>query len=388
MQLGKKDVIYLDHNATTPLDPSVVKAMMPYLEGEFGNPSSPYSLGLRARVAVDKARKEVAHLIGCADHEITFTSGGSESNNAVLKGVIDFKNPKKFHIITSSVEHPAILNPASFLRELGVRVSVLPVDTFGRVDPDDIRKAIASDTTLISIMLANNETGTLQPIEEISRIAREYGVPIHTDAAQAVGKIPVDVRALGVDFLSIAGHKLYAPKGVGALYMKEGRTLTPLIHGAGQESGNRAGTENVILTVGLGAASKVARKGLKHHINTMRTLRDRLQALLFAGLSRLVLNGHPDERLPNTLYVSVPGIAGSQILEGLPNLLASTGAACHDRSVQLSHVLAAMGVSEEVGMGALRLTTGRDNRMEEIETAARMIIERVRALQKGREANT
>jgi len=232
-------------------------------------------------------------------------------------------------------------------------------------------------------MLANNETGTLQPITEISKIAREHDIPIHTDAAQAVGKIQVDVKALGVDFLSIAGHKLYAPKGVGALYMKEGRALTPLIHGASQEGGNRAGTENVSFTVGLGAASKVARKGLDDHINTMRTLRDRLQELLFDGLGRLVLNGHPVERLPNTLHVSVQGIAGGQILEGLPNLLASTGAACRDRSVQLSNVLAAMGVSEEVGMGALRLTTGRENRMDEIETAARMIIERIREMERG-----
>jgi cysteine desulfurase len=383
MKTGEKEVIYLDHNATTPLDPSAVKAMMPYLEGEFGNPSCSYSLGLRAKAAVDEARNEVALLIGCADHEITFTSGGSESNNAVLKGVIDFKNPGKFHIITSSVEHPAILNPALFLNELGVRVSVLPVDTFGRVDPDEVRKAITHDTTLISIMLANNETGTLQPIEEISRIAKEFGIPIHTDAAQAVGKIRINVNRLGVDFLSIAGHKLYAPKGVGALYMKKGRSLTPLIHGAGQEGGNRAGTENVILSVGLGAASKVARKGLDQNINTMRTLRDRLQELLVAGLTRSVLNGHPVERLPNTLNISVPGIAGAQILEGLPSLLASTGAACHDRSVKLSHVLSAMGVTEEVGMGALRLTTGRENTMIEIETAAQMIIERVRALEKG-----
>ena len=383
MQTQEKDVIYLDHNGTTPLDPSVVRAMMPYLEGEFGNPSSPYSLGLRAKAAVDEARKEVALLIGCADHEITFTSGGTESNNAVLKGVVDFRNPKKFHIITSGVEHPAILNPALFLSELGVRVSVLPVDRFGRVDPDNVRKAITPDTTLISIMLANNETGTLQPIEEISKIAKEHGIPVHTDAAQAVGKIPIDVNTLGVDFLSIAGHKLYAPKGVGALYMKKGRSLTPLIHGAGQEGGKRAGTENVILSVGLGAASTVARKGLDHHISTMRTLRDRLQELLLAGLKRSVLNGHPVERLPNTLNLSVPGIAGSQILEGLPDLMASTGAACHDRSVKLSHVLSAMGVSEEVGMGALRLTTGRENTTDEIETAARMILERVRALEKG-----
>jgi cysteine desulfurase len=382
MNAGKKGVIYLDHNATTPVDPAASKAMMPFIEGEFGNPSSPYPLGERAKATLETARDNVACLIACAGHEITFTSGGSESNNAVLKGIIDFRGPETFHIITSAVEHPAILNPAFYLKGLGVRVTILPVDALGRVDPDDVQRAIKPDTALISIMLANNETGTLQPVKEISKIARNHSIPTHTDAAQAVGKIPVDVNALGVDFLSIAGHKLYGPKGVGALYMKEGRTLTPLIHGAGQEGGKRAGTENVILSVGLGEASRVAKKGLDDHILTMRTLRDRLQGLLFDGLDKPVLNGHPDERLPNTLNISVPGIAGSQILEGLPNLCASTGAACHDRSVKLSPVLSAMGVSKEVGMGALRLTVGKGNTEAEIEAAARMIIKRVRALSK------
>lgn len=379
----RKGFIYLDHNATTPLDPVVVKAMMPFIEGEFGNPSSPYSLGERAKASLEGAREDVARLIGCAGYEVTFTSGGSESNNAVLKGIIDFKRPEKFHIITSAVEHPAVLNPAHYLKGLGVRVTILPVDPLGRVDPGELEKAIGPDTVLISIMLANNETGTIQPVEEISKIARKHGVATHTDAAQAVGKIPVDVNALGVDFLSIAGHKLYAPKGVGALYMREGQTLTPLIHGAGQESGKRAGTENVILSVGLGAASLVARKGLKDHMLTMATLRDRLQGLLMDGLDKPVLNGHPDERLPNTLNISFPGIIGSQILEGLPNLCASTGAACHDRSVNLSPVLSAMDVSKEVGMGALRLTVGRYNTEEEIDEAARMIIDRVKELERG-----
>ncbi len=384
MNAGRKGVIYLDHNATTPVDPAASKAMMPFIEGEFGNPSSPYPLGARAKASLETAREDVACLIGCEDHEITFTSGGSESNNAVLKGIIDFKRPEEFHLITSAVEHPAILNPASYLMGLGVRVTVLPVDALGRVDPSDIQSAIEPDTALISIMLANNETGTLQPVEEISKIARDHGIPTHTDAAQAVGKISVDVNVLGVDFLSIAGHKLYAPKGVGALYIREGRTLTPLIHGAGQEGGKRAGTENVILSVGLGAASRVARKGLNDHTRTMKTLRDHLQGLLFDGLDKPVLNGHPDERLPNTLNISVPGIAGSQILEGLPNLCASTGAACHDRSVKLSPVLSAMGVSKEVGMGALRLTVGKGNTEAEIEAAARMIIERVKTLERQR----
>jgi cysteine desulfurase len=264
--------------------------------------------------------------------------------------------------------------------ELGVKVTILPVDRFGRVDADEVRRAIKPNTSLISIMLANNETGTLQPVQEISKIAREHGVPFHTDAAQAVGKIPVDVNALGVDFLSVAGHKLYGPKGVGALFIRDGRNITPLIHGAGQEGGRRPGTENIILSVGLGVACRVARERLEEDMKNMKVLRDRLQELLFSGLDGLVLNGHPEERLPNTLNISVPGIEGGKILDGLPSILASTGAACHDRSVELSHVLSAMGVPPEVGMGTLRLTVGRTNDMEQIEEAARLIVNRVKKL--------
>jgi cysteine desulfurase len=264
--------------------------------------------------------------------------------------------------------------------ELGVKVTVLPVDGLGRVDPGDVRKAISSRTVLITLMLANNETGALQPIQEISEIAREHGVPLHTDAAQAVGKIPVDVAALGLDFLSIAGHKLYAPKGVGALYIREGRSLTPLIHGAAQEGGRRAGTENVILAAGLGAACGVASKRLKEDGDRIRGLRDHLQELLFAGIDGLALNGHPRDRLPNTLNVSVPGLEGGKILDAIPSIMASTGAACHDRTVTLSHVLSAMHVPPEVGMGALRLTLGRGNTLEQIETAANEIIQQVKKM--------
>ena len=383
METRKADFIYLDHNATTPVDPAAGKAMIPFMQEEFGNPSSPYLLGTRAREAVGLSREEVALLLGCAGHEVIFTSGGSESNNAVLKGIVNLKNHEDFHIITSAVEHPAILNPALFLRGLGVKVTILPVDRFGLVDPDEIGRAIEPKTALITIMLANNETGTLQPIEEISKIARERDIPIHTDAAQAVGKISVDVNELGVDFLTVAGHKLYGPKGVGSLFIRDGRNITPLIHGAGQEGGKRPGTENVILSVGLGVACRIARSRLKRDIQKMTILRDRLQELLFSGLDDLVLNGHPVKRLPNTLNISVPGIVGAQILEGLPTLLASTGAACHDRSVKLSHVLSAMAVPPEVGMGTLRLTVGRSNTMDQIEEAAGMIIGRVRELRKG-----
>lgn len=377
-------LIYLDHNATTPVAQEVIAAMMPYLQEEFGNPSSGYWLGTKAKEGVEQARREIASLLGCQNHEVIFTSGGSESNNMVLKGLIDFKNPEKFHIITSAVEHPAILNPALFLMEIGVKITILPVNRFGQVDPEDIQKAILPNTTLITIMLANNETGTLQPIKEISKIAREYDIPVHTDAAQAVGKIEVDVNELGVNFLTVAGHKLYGPKGVGALFIREGQYITPLIHGAGQESGKRAGTENVTLATGLGAACRIAKERLKDNYKKMDMLRNRLQDLMFEGLDGLVLNGHPKERLPNTLNVAIPGLDGGQILEGLPSIMASTGAACHDKTVKLSHVLAAMSVPPKTGMGALRLTVGRDNTMEQMDGAARLIINQVNRMRDGK----
>ncbi len=375
-----KNHIYLDHNATTRLDSEAVKAMMPYLEENFGNPSSRYLLGIKAKQGIEQARKEVSLLIGAHYNEIVFTSGGSESNNMVLKGIIDFKNLQKNHIITSRVEHPAILNPALYLMELGVKVSFLHVDGFGRVDPDDVRKAILPETKLITVMLANNETGTIQPIKDISKISHEYGVSLHTDAAQAVGKIKVDVKELGVDFLSIAGHKFYGPKGIGALFIENEQVIAPLINGAAQEAGRRAGTENTMLAAGLGAASDVARKRLEYDHENIKNLRDYFQALLFDGIEDLVLNGHPDERLPNTLNVSVPRLEGGRILEGLDSIMASTGAACHDRTVRLSHVLSAMAVPPETGMGALRFSLGRDNTKEEIEEAAKLIIDKVKRM--------
>jgi cysteine desulfurase len=377
------DYIYLDHNATTPVDPDVLEAMMPFLCEAFGNPSSPYTLGTQARASLEQARREVASLIGCSSQEVTFTSGGSESNNMVLKGIVDLGRPKDFHLITSAVEHPAILNPCLYLERLGVSVTVLPVDAFGRVTPDELDRAIRPNTVLVSVMLANNETGTLQPIRDLSSITKKKGIPFHTDAAQALGKVPVDVDDLGVDFLSMAGHKLYAPKGIGALYIRAGGCLTPLIHGAAQEDGKRAGTESVPLSVGLGAASRIARRRLPGDIETMKSLRDRLQISLMNAFDKLVVNGHPDERLPNTLNISIPGIEGSKILEGLPKILASTGAACHDRTVELSHVLSAMGVQPGVGMGTLRLTLGRKNTRNQIDEAVKLIINRIRVLERG-----
>jgi len=384
MELSDKSLIYLDHNATTPVDPEAVKAMMPYLQMEFGNPSSGYPLGMRAKAGVELARQEVASLLKCRPNEIVFTSGGSESNNMVLKGLVDFKHPEKSHIITSAVEHPAILNPALFLMEMGVKVTILPVDSFGRVDPEAVSNAILPNTTLITIMLANNETGALQPIKDISTIAKEHGIALHTDAAQAVGKIVVSVNDLGVDFLSLAGHKLYGPKGIGALFVRDNQYITPLVHGAGQEDGKRAGTENVILAVGLGATCRIVKRRLKDDIREMIILRNRLQERLFDGLDGLVLNGHPEKRLPNTLNVSIPRLEGSEILGGLQTIMASTGAACHDQTVKLSHVLSAMSIAPEIGMGALRFSVGRSNSMDQIEESAHLIINQVKEMRARR----
>lgn len=374
------NAIYLDHNGTTPIAPEAISAMTPFMAQHFGNPSSAHSLGAKAKGGVIRAREDVAALLGCQPDEIIFTSCGTESNNMVLKGLVDFRNPRDFHLITSAIEHPAILNPALFLGELGAKVTILPVDAGGLIDPSQVEKAILPNTELISLMLANNETGVLQPIKKVAEIAKRHNILLHTDAAQAVGKISVQVKNLSVDFLSVAGHKLYGPKGVGALYVRDGLSLTPLIHGAGQENGRRAGTENTILTVGLGAACRVARDRLSRDEENISRLRNHLQSLLFEGIEGLVLNGHERRRLPNTLNVSVPGLEGGRILEGVPIVMASTGAACHDQRVTLSHVLSAMGVTRRVGMGALRFSLGRSNTIEEIEEAAQAVINQVRRM--------
>ena len=372
-------MIYLDYNATTPIDSDVAAAMMPFIKEEFGNPSSSYSLGIRAKQALEKARGQVAGLLGCETGEIVFTSGGSESNNMVLKGVALSLRAKGRHIITTAIEHPAIFNPAIFLMENAWDVTFLPVDRYGSVDPDDVKKAIRKDTVLISVMHANNETGTIQPVQEIGRLSREHGIFFHTDAAQSIGKIKTDVSDLCVDFLSVAGHKLYAPKGVGALYIRNGIEIVPLIHGGGQENGCRAGTENVIMSVGLGAACELAGKHLEDYMVRINALRDRLHDKIVKKAPEVVLNGHPENRLPNTLYLSFPGMVGEKILDGIPELCASTGAACEDRSVKISHVLAAMGVSREAAIGAVRLTLGRPTTQDEVDQAAGWIIKAVRS---------
>ncbi|MGD0863679.1 MAG: cysteine desulfurase family protein [Candidatus Limnocylindrales bacterium] len=361
--------IYLDYNASTPIDPRVAAVMRPLLDGPYANPSATHAGGRAARAIVEGARGQVATLLGCAPDEVVFTSGGSEANNLALKGAYFALRERGDHIITTAVEHPAIVEPARFLERLGVRVTFVAVDRTGRIDPDDVRRAITPRTILLSVMHANNEVGTIEPIGEIARIAREHGVLMHTDAAQSVGKIPTRVDYLGVDLVSIAGHKLYAPKGIGALYVRRGVRLEPLIHGAGHENGRRAGTESAVLAAALGVACELASD--LSPMAEVRRLRDLFWELLHARLGeRVVLNGHPDERLPNTLNVSVVGQVGSDILAALDGVAASTGAACHAGSVDLSPVLSAMGVPSGVGMGALRFSLGRGTTEAEIREVA------------------
>jgi cysteine desulfurase len=361
--------IYLDYNASTPIDPRVAAAMRPFLQDHFGNPSSGHWAAVGAKVALEEARSQVAALLGAENDEIIFTSGGSEANNLALKGVAWALKAKGDHIITSAVEHPAIVEPCRYLEQLGFKVSIVPVDRFGRVDPDDVQRAITPRTLLISIMHANNEVGTIQPIAEVSRIAREHGILLHSDAAQSVGKIATDVNGLGVDLLTIAGHKVYAPKGVGALYVRRGTPIQPFIHGAGHEGGRRAGTESALLAVGLGAACELARDLAP--MQRVQVLRDRFWQRLQATFDdRAVLNGHPDHRLPNTLNISFVGEIGAEVLARLDTVAASTGSACHTGHVELSPVLKAMGVAPQVGMGAIRFSLGRATTREEIDAVA------------------
>ena len=358
--------IYLDFNASTPVAPEVIDAMRIVLEEPYGNPSSGHWAGNPAREALNKARMQVAGLLSCKVDEIVFTSGGSEANNHALKGAYFASGRADAHIVTTQVEHPAVINPCRFLERLGATVTYLQVDGFGRVDPDDVRRALRKSTVLISIMHANNEVGTVQPIAEIAQIAHEAGILLHSDAAQSVGKVSVTVQGLGVDLLSVAGHKLYAPKGVGALYVRNGVSLEPLIHGASHESGRRAGTENVLLDVAFGAACDLARKW--RGADSVRELRDLFWDLLQNKFGdRVVLNGHPIERLPNTLNVSFVARVGAEILGRLPGVAASVGSACHAGSLELSPVLRAMGVAPEVGMGAVRFSLGRTTTRGEIE---------------------
>lgn len=368
--------IYLDYNATTPIDPAVTEAMLPYLTGGFGNPSSDHYYGAGPRAALERARQEVGALIGAADGQVVFTGSGSEADNLAIRGAVLAAGADRPQVITQCTEHPAVLETCRALQRWhGAEVTYLPVNPDGVVDPRGLATAITSRTALVSIMAANNETGALQPITELARITHEHGAVFHCDAAQAAGKIPLDVTTMDVDLLTVVGHKMYAPKGIGALYIRSGVALEPLVYGGGQEHGLRAGTENVALAVALGTAAQLAADDLAadgHH--RIQQLRDRLHDRLVRSLpERVLLNGPASARLPNTLNISIHGITGHTLLAATPGIAASTGSACHSGNHQPSPVLTAMGLDADRSLSALRLSLGRWSTSDDIDRAAELI---------------
>ncbi|MBS0011436.1 MAG: selenide, water dikinase SelD [Bacteroidales bacterium] len=378
--------VYLDYNATCPVDKEVAAAMQPFLTEYFGNPSSMHSYGIKTKTAIENARRQVAALLACEPSEIIFTSGGSESNNYAIKGIAFEHRSKGRHIISSSIEHPAVYEVCRYLERSGFEVSYLPVDEAGLVSPASVKEAIREDTILISIMHANNEVGTIQPVGEIAEIARSHDIFFHTDAAQTAGKIETHVDKLGVDLLSIAGHKIYAPKGVGALYIRQGVTLEKLIHGADHEQNLRAGTENVLEIVGLGKACELAMNKLDEYYEHYKKTRDYLYSLLKENFPEIRLNGHPVKCLPNTLSVSFPGLEASTLISRMENVAASAGAACHAESIDISQVLKAMSVPPEYAMGTIRFSTGRETSMDDIAKASEEISTLVASLMPARKS--
>ena len=369
------DKIYLDYNATTPVLPEVAEAARQAMLDAWGNPGSRHQAGKVAAALFAHAGNSVAALINCTAKEIIFTSGGTESNNMVVYGVAEAMKDKGKHIITSCIEHPALLNPCLKLRDQGYDITFVKVNSSGVVNPEEVEAAIRPSTILVSIMLANNETGAIQPISRVGKICREKGVPFHTDAAQAAGKIPVDVKALDVDYLSIAGHKLYAPKGTGALYIKKGAPINPIFAGGGQQQGLRPGTEPVPLAAALGKACDIAIKSIHEEQKREEELRERLYEMLKARCNKIYRYSLDVETLPNTLCVSFPGIPGDEILMKTKKIMAATGAACHSGSKKISHVISAMDLPEMIAVGTLRLSIGRFSNHEQIEEAAREIAE-------------
>lgn len=374
--------IYLDYNATTPVEPNVLKAMLPYLHKEFGNPSSAHSLGRRAHEAVEWARSEVATLIGAFPDEIIFTGGGTEASNMAIRGAAAL-NPRRKTVVTTNIEHPATDACCKLLESNAHPVRRVAAQADGRVDPAAMKKAIRKDTALVSVIHAQNEIGTLQPVAEIAQLARSAGALVHADAAQSLGKVPLCVDELGVDLLSIAGHKLYAPKGIGALYIRRGVKLPPLLVGAGQERGLRAGTENVAYIVALGEACKLATIALENPSEHMASLAGHLLAKLERAIPEIILVGHPTERLPNTLNVLFPGVSGRQLLAACPEVLASNGSACHADSEEPSAILLALGIPRAKSLGTVRLSIGRATTLEDVETAAESLAAAWRALRQG-----
>src|SRR6516225_2684311 len=365
----RAESIYLDHNATTPVDPAVLDAMLPYLRGEFGNPSSAHGLGNRAHHAVETARAEVARLIGAAPDEIVFTSGGTEASNIAIRGAVRI-DPSRRAVVTSTIEHPATEACCAHLQGAGHKVTRVAASPDGSIDPARAAAAIDRDTALVTLIHAQNEIGTIQPIAEVAAAARRHGALLHVDAAQSVGKIAVDVSALGADLLSIAGHKLYAPKGVGVLYVRRGMNLPPLLLGAGQERGRRPGTENVPYIVALGAACRIAGEMLEREQDRIAALAGELFAALQREIPGIALVGHPTRRLPNTLNVLFPDASGRKVLENCPRVMASTGSACHADSEEPSAILTALDIGRDRALGAVRLSLGRGNRHADVAIAA------------------
>lgn len=370
--------IYLDYNGTTPIDPEVIEAMRPFLETEFGNPSSSHWYGIVPKQAIEDAREKVARLLHCKPANVLFTSGGTESNNHAILGAARALSHRGRHLVTSAVEHPAVLEVCKSLAREGFETTIVPVDGKGRVNPEDVERALRSDTILVSIMHANNEVGTIQPIAEIGAMVRQRNIVFHTDAAQSVGKTEVDVETLGVDLLSVAGHKLYAPKGIGVLYIRTGIELEKFCHGAGQERGLRAGTENVPYIVALGKACEIAHRDLKANIEYMQTAADRLAEGIFNRLTDVRRNGDGSNGLPNTVSLSFRGLEANRILEEIGlRVAASAGAACHSDSVKISHVLEAMGIEEEWAKGTIRFSVGRKTRIKEVDEAVDVVVQAV-----------
>ena len=373
--------IYLDHNATTPLAPEVIAAMKPLLEEGWGNPSSSHVFGRVARQAIANARAQVAGLLGCDAGEVVFTGGGTESNNMAIHGVAYALRERGHHIVTSAIEHPAVSQVCAWLKGLGWDVTTVPVNHVGRVDPNDVEWALRDDTVLVSVMHANNETGTIQQIAAIAEIAHARGVLVHSDGAQAVGKIPTRMRELGVDLYSVAGHKLYAPKGFGVLYVRQGTPLAKFMHGADHEGDRRAGTENTFGIAGLGAAAALASDLGDRSADHMRTCRDHLHEAIRGALPEVRLNGHAEQRLPNTLSLAFPGLPADALLAALEGeVAASAGAACHSGEVSISGVLQAMQVPRQLAMGTVRFSTGAGSSLPLMDAAASAVIRAVRQL--------
>lgn len=361
--------IYLDYAATTPTHPEVVEAMLPYWGQVFGNPSSLHCHGQEAKAAMEEAREKIAAFIGAQGEEIVFTSGGTEANNLAIKGIGYANESKGNHIITTAIEHHSLIEPCEFLARRGFEVTCLPVDGYGSVDPEEVGKAITDKTIMVSVMHANNEVGTIEPIKEIAEIAHSRGIYFHTDAVQTVGHIPIDVNELGVDLLTISAHKLYGPKGVGALYIRGGTRITSFIHGGGQERTRRAGTENIPGIVGFGKAMEIAGAGMAKETKRLLPLRDKLIKGFFERIDNICLNGHPTQRLPNNVNVSIDFVEGESMLISLDleGVAASSGSACSSGSAKPSHVLLALGLPPEQAFGSLRFTLGRETVEEDID---------------------